>query len=446
MNIVDSRDRQGLTTLFLKLLSVSAFLGVGVSFYKFYLFHIILSIACLWFFYQFLTDVQLRKSFKFRPETSFFIFYVAWYFLSILWSGNQYLGLQSSIQITIGSLLIFLMGHFIRDDAHLKQILKPLAIVYLMHIGLCFLEIFTPFRWFISPASELSYLFGRPMDPGFHEMGHYELSQPTSFFWGPNDTAFVTILGLPFFMYLAPLYLRVILIVSSLVITTYASSRGLLIILFSFFIAYLVERVLHSRKIGIKYLVTGLVLFLLSIGLFLGFADGLKKKEVFGSFDVFAAYTKEIAPIVKQYALNERIIFNNSNENIKERVAFLTCAMDMSYGSRLLGVGAGDILTKSCDYGREYKLASIHNYWIEVLVEGGFFLTLFYMGWILLVLVKLFKRRKNKMALASFFSLGLFIVGVPSISRAIYFLPKYLLYALIVAFLATSLEKDKKIS
>jgi O-antigen ligase len=105
-----------------------------------------------------------------------------------------------------------------------------------------------------------------------------------------------------------------------------------------------------------------------------------------------------------------------------------------SYG---MGVGAGNSVQIQIENDNTHGVYSMHNFWIEILVEAGILFFVVWCLWYFLLVRKVFfigKRhpddfiRYNAKA-ASLALIGL-TIGLISMSSAIYFLPMYLLFGI----------------
>ena len=111
-------------------------------------------------------------------------------------------------------------------------------------------------------------------------------------------------------------------------------------------------------------------------------------------------------------------------------------AFKESYG---LGVGGGNSQVVQKESDNTHGIFSMHNFWIEILVEGGALVFGLWVVWYFLLLRRsyLWWRRKipeENRRLSAAVSLSMIgaVIAIISISSAIYFLPFWLLLALAV--------------
>jgi O-antigen ligase len=128
------------------------------------------------------------------------------------------------------------------------------------------------------------------------------------------------------------------------------------------------------------------------------------------------------------------------HEKIRERLVLLDRAIDYLKAHLFLGRGVGFLVNKSFFYeNRTLQLSSIHNFWIELLIELGVVGLLIFLSFCFYLLWKAFKSKDRFILLSA---LVLSLVSVPLISTMRYFLFFYLLLG-VSYYYASS---DRKIS
>ena len=208
--------------------SVAAAIGVSVSFWKVYLFHIVMVLVIASYFFSRKSNSRFVFGVKYHH-----IFYVmiAWYSLSILWSVNRIYSVAYIFYIFCGAMLVLSVVEYSRTIEMQSRLGRALSYVFSIEIVISVLESSTSFRMPISPYSEYVHYFGREPDLEYiatiSDLS-LSLNTPTGFEWNPNNLAILMLILFPFYFFSMnkKRYVGVILI--PLVIYM-AESRGVLI-------------------------------------------------------------------------------------------------------------------------------------------------------------------------------------------------------------------------
>lgn len=341
------------------------------------------------------------------------VFFGAVSIISITWSSEWPSSLKYNAYVLCGLFIIMIAPYLIKKF-HLKP-LEILAPIFIIHLVLSLLEIFTPLRWFISEYSSLNTFFGRPSQayPEFFE--HY----PTSFFWHQNNCALVTLMALPLILKSQSKFRLAILPLSYLVIFASGSKSIIVLSIIWGGIALISASRLNSFSFK-KVLISGFITSLLGLGSF-QFLNSEQKSELDQSFQTVLEYIRPSADFLMAKIKGDEFEFEKIHINIRERYYFMDGALELLRQSPIKGAGAGAHLnvTHKVD-GTSVQLNSLHNYWLELLTNYGLFVGLY-----LFAVLQIIRKSKTYRA-----SIILFALGAPVLSSAIYFLPKWLLYAL----------------
>ncbi len=299
---------------------------------------------------------------------------------------------------------------------------------FIIEIIISFLEGVTSFRYPISPYSDLVVYFGRPL--GYNRDLPVQIIEllkktPTGFRWNPNDLAVTMLIILPFFIFHRNFWIKFFGIIAITDVIFFTGSRAVYFSLIFVAAGYFIFFV--KRKQILKYL-AGTILLLVAIFLnlillksnfytrFLELTSTVKAAEVFVSED----HEKENSE--SSISIRQNLIKNGIT------------ALLQTYG---LGVGGGNSNRIHSLKGMKntHNITSMHNFWIEILVEGGVLIFILTMLWYAAVFFKLYfitRKTDNKYILYFARSGGLsmigFFVGVISLSSAIYFFPMWLLF------------------
>lgn len=240
-------------------LYVAAFIGVGISYGKFYFFHFVaFPTMFLLLYYVFFSPRIVTK----QKGYTFFYFFCGWSFLSILWSLNKSYSLIYLFYLFCGGIILCSTMYWMNSLNMQLRIFKSLIYVVSADILFSLLEVFTQFRLPISPFSKWLSFFGRSSANFISENTMlYVKSTPTGFHWNPNNLSAVMIMVLPFFLFSSKKRIKFLGALTILLLIIAAGSRGC-------FLAYLltlfVWGLTFSPKRAIKML-----FFYLPISLFL---------------------------------------------------------------------------------------------------------------------------------------------------------------------------------
>lgn len=413
----------------LMILIFSALLGVGISYSSLYLYHIVVFFILIQIAFT-VTKNNNSISF-FKPNTHMhYLLYImfGWYFLSIIWVDNHVDYYKYIFYLLCGLFIVTLLFYKISNFDMLKNIYKFSLYIISFEVIVSLLEIFTSFRWFISPFSKYALLFQQKysFDNSFTEFQYTYLNTlPTGFAWNSNNLALVMLLFFPLFLMFPKKtwFLKIITLLIPIVILLSGSRAGIL----SFILVTLIF-------IFIKKRIKVLLISLASLTILFYSIENLDEKFLY-KFNEIATLT-EILKDTNTNTTNEnsinirRNLINNGLDGLKE-----------TYG---LGVGAGN--SQEIQRQANSKITSMHNFWIEILVESGILFFTIFSIWYVILIYKLFLIYKSKIDNLSQLSLGLslsligFIPGAISASSVIYMLP----FWVVLAFSLVAINLSKK--
>ena len=423
--------RVNINSIILSLI-VSAIIGVAISFSDFYLFHLILSILTIIWIYQ-------VKENKYRLSLDIFsdnhvkaiIVVFLWYLLSLVWAPNLILGLKYIFYIICGIIIILSFISFSNSVENLNTIFKTLSFFIIAQIIIAIFESFTSFRMPISSYSSLAMLFGK--DPinfsGFEDVFLYSrFSPPTGFHWNTNDLAICMVISLPFFLCSKKNYIKIIGTLAITAIIVMAASRAVFLGLLLLFPLYLIFVKKHIGTLSIVWII--LFIFSLSIQE-LRESENPRINEVANSVEALTLF------------LSGEIDVGGSIEWRRELVENGLNAFFSSYG---LGLGAGGTVANQEMIGPVAgRFTSMHNFWIELLVEGGIIVGLTFSFWILSIIYKLFiisrttkSYRLKYYSQSLFLSITAFFPAAIAASSTIYFLPMWIMFGFAISVILLS--------
>jgi teichuronic acid biosynthesis protein TuaE len=415
---------------------LSIVIGVGISYGDLYLFHIIFAIVILQSTRQLIFNSFKINLNAFQNNYIYFMpLFMFWYFITIFWSVNKLYTVQYIFYIFCGTGIVFYIVSAFKTPNDLNRGKKILACIFIIEIALSILESFSTFRLPISPFSDYVTLFGREpsLDPTLDSFSVASLIQPpTGFQWNPNDLALTMITLVPFFLFLNKNFLKWIAIFAITTIIIMTSSRSVFL---SMGILFLIYFIFYKRQIlPIAITISVSLLFFIQI-------ENLKESEnpqiseIANTFSTIQNILSDNILIVESISIREELARNGIN------------ALKNSYG---FGVGAGgSVAIQEKLGGVDGRITSMHNFWLEVIVDSGVLFGIIFLIWYLSLTWNLYLvGLRSKLSHIKYFgksislSLIIFVPAAITSSSVIYFLPMWLLFGFAIA----TLEIESKIT
>ena len=414
----------------IKFFFISATIGVGISYSKLYLFHLIFLLV---FIYYFSGKLNILKVIL---PTRFFIMLPAmftWFLATILWSLDRQASFLYVTYLLIGTGIVFIAVTFARDMQKQEFVYQAIALVVCTEIVASLLECTGYFRLPISPFSNYLQYFGRDgADVKSIEQSllvNY-LHTPCGFEWNPNNLACKMVIVLPFFLFLKKSWLRLFGIIGVIVLIAFSGSRGAVLAATFELIVFFILFKKHNFILLLRNIIVILLILILMKFTGINFSD---ISFINDSFSAIFAY------------INPESI--NSADSIGIRQQLIANGLDALWNTYGLGVGGGADVSMQIQYDNTFydnnydsQTTSMHNFWVELLVNGGLLFFVFFAIWYCRMTYQLFKismltknNRLKYFSAASFLALMGFSIAVISTSSAIYFLPMYLLYGFSIA-------------
>jgi teichuronic acid biosynthesis protein TuaE len=253
---------------------------------------------------------------------------------------------------------------------------------------------------------------------------------PTGFFGNPNDLAVVSVIMLPFFILSAQVFVRLIGMGAILFVVIMTGSRAGLI---SYFISVFVAIFLYGKPV-IKILTA--VLFLFGVFVLSNTLDAIK----FSSFNRVAE-VGYIGDAIREFLFSTEL----SDDSTSLRRQLIANGLDALWGTNGLGVGGGGSksIQEIAGVGVGVEITSMHNFWIELLVEAGVIFFFIFFLWYFFLMGRMFlisKRSKNhfmcSISASICIALFTFIFSAISSSSTIYILPMWMMFGGALAVIA----------
>lgn len=416
-------------TSVVELFLASSVIGLGLSFSKIYLFHVVLLLLILTISY-----LSLKKQVRIvHPRTNLHIVYylmIAWYLIATVWCQEPLYSIMYLFYLFCGVSIVVVIIYYSSTYDSLHRIFKIFAVLFIVELLISLFESLGLFRYPVSPFSDYAHLFGRKMVDIEKNNADILIQQifnmPTGFRWNPNNLAIVMNVILPFFLFCKRKWLSVggVIMIGFIVVS--ASSRGNM---FAFAFICFLYFVMNFKKLVFK-----VVLLSVFIGVVLvGTLSKEKKQDVIDT-------TSGVVEALNVYLFEDNS-FEETSLGLRQR--YIKNGIKALEGTYYIGVGGGnsgnyEYQKNALDPGT--KRVSMHNFWIEILVEGGLFIFLIYISWLsyLILLLRKVYRNSHDINLVYFsssaaLSLCGFFIGAVSGSSVIYDFPMWILIGFSIA-------------
>jgi len=397
--------------------------GVFLSYGALYLCHILV-LACfaLWLFSKKPSTSFLKK--KFSTLYLFPVFMVIWYSLSITWSIDMAQATKYLFYVVFGSVITLSIVEYAINEIRINKLLRFTGVIVCLEVIVSTLEGLTPFRWPLSPYSPLVENFGRSykLDGAFTPEVIEQLQTiPTGFHWNPNNTSVAVLMSIPFFLFSKNWILKIVGTGLGVFVIFASDSRLAILALAMLLLAsifYLKPKVRNITLVA-GFVIAGI------IGIF-----SIAQENV-----IYHKVSESIASVEAMFSDEHRNI-----SSISVRRALAENSKNAIVDSWGIGDGAGNSIMIQKNQGLlDQKTLSQHNFWLELLVDGGALFFLAFVGWLAYIVFRLtaiYKRTEASMkriAGASSLSLIVFCVGCLSMSSAIYFMPLWIMVGIALA-------------
>ncbi|WP_169730496.1 O-antigen ligase family protein [Salinispira pacifica] len=379
------------------LITIAAgYISGGVSFGSVYLLHIMLAISLF---------VLLIRPAKYKIgywdyKIAIYLLWVLYNFFTLLWSWELNYSINTFIIISIGSFVLYLTMVMSSDCNHIVPLFNLLAFVFLIEIAIACIEIITTFRW--------------PFEVGYNNRFAATFI-PTGFRGNPNNLTTVLLMAAPFVLSLKYKW-KYLIILLILIIVFFAQSRGNLIVLSGYLFYYFLvnQNTVKKIKIVITSVISSLIIFVVSPDF-----GSLIAKRITASFIIFKNYV--FGSVGADNSISNRLLL--TEESIK------------LFQQNPLGIGIG--ASKKVFEENGFSILSIHNFFIEMLVESGM-ISLFLFVLMLAIIInsllskeRMYHRKFNRsMNVLMVETLVITIPAIVSISTGYYFIPLYIVLGL----------------
>jgi len=402
---------------------VTALFGASISYQGVYLYHLTLIISVAWLLFNGeIKTLNLRKLVDFKFFYWIGLVLIAVFSLSLLWAENLSYGINYIIKLLIGLSTVFIIVRGVDSSEKLVKIERLIGYFLLFSVCWSIVEIIFGVSWPISQNNAWSDYFGYNSIIAKNEFEFYYYNvTPKAFFWNPNNWAMLLVIVYPILL-LSKKNNTSSFVLFILLVLFFTGSRISFILLVTTHILY---SIFIRRDIFKKYLLSTITI-----------ASCLIVPPYLATFftnkvlaQVLTFKTAEYWGVINRIVGYEIVSFSNlpaqSNDSVRKEL--LETGVNMFIETNGLGVGAGNVnyLLKLQGGVGDKQVTDLHNFWLELLVNGGSVIGGALLVWFILLLVKL-KKQKQWPVLVSV------LVVIPAAiapSSCIYFLPFYVFWA-----------------
>ena len=412
----------------IKLFLFSTIIGVAVSYSKVYLFHVVLVFIMIYaLFIIFRRDASFNINLLQIKELLIWLFIFLFSLGSIFWSLDQRIAIQNIFYLFCGISILIITVTYISSYGRLFQVIPIIGISFFLNMFFGLLETVSPFRLPISPYSNYLDFFGREGTKMFlynEEVKKYVTSMPTGFNWNPNDFSVAMIIFLPFLLFSKN---KLISITGSLTIFYLIIQAGSRTNFIAFIIVVSLFLFLKYRKVFLG----SIIILILTLTLIGGFSsleiENKKIGEALGSFQDLKSLLS-----TKQ----------EGDDSIGVRQKLMIAGIQSVKETKGFGVGIGNSIYIANLYNIKDTPYSLHNFWLQILVEIGLIGFIVIMIWYIWMIVKLYLNARNErddkiksFTLATCLAMIGFFIGSISMGGAIYFLTMWLLFGMAISLI-----------
>ncbi len=412
-------------------LLISSIIGVSVSFSDFYLFHFILIIVSVLVVFQikdnrYKLNIEILKNKYIQVLISIFL----WYLVSLFWTPKFELGVKYIFYLICGISIVLSVTYFSKNINNLNKLFKAISIVIFVEIIISLFESFTAFRMPISSYSPLAVYFGK--DPiNFSDIDSllmYKFMQPpTGLRWNTNDLAVCMVIALPFFLCSKKTLIKFLgasAIITIIIMTASRASFLGLVLIISLYLIFI------KKRIGTLFLVWFSSILLVFGMIQLKESQNPRLNEIANTLEALTLYLSGEVDVGGSLEWRRELLDNGIN------------ALKKTYG---LGLGAGGTVANQEIMGPVAgRFTSMHNFWVEIFVEGGILIGIILFFWYFLIIYNLYQITKNHNERLKYFSQSLFLSMIAFIpaaiasSSTIYFFPMWVMFGFSISVISIS--------
>lgn len=391
------------------MLSAAAWIGIGISFHSIYLVHVILMITMI----VVLSSSSFRQNlWSQRKWSVFWVVSLIVFGLHAIYAADHSAAFKHLVILMLGASITITLPAILPSEKSQRTAWLMVLGVVLFECTCAVMETTGWVRWPIGSISSLNPIFGYPDllerfrdDPQALQFLRYS---PTGFHWNPNDCCLALLLPLPFiYLYRRSNWLPIIYSVVLMFIMLMAGARMLMML---------------------TLLILGLMVFFKSF----------KRRTVLWSLLVNVVMMFAFHQFVNRSQESMKVVGQETDNSSSVRMQLMKRSWELFQQSKGLGIGGGQAqstIQRDGGFGIHHD-TSIHNFWLEWLTEGGVLLALGYLLYFCAIcwsLWRQYRSQSDSCALAFLFTMLIVLLGVVSLSSALYFLPMYVIFGWAIA-------------
>ncbi|WP_420961034.1 O-antigen ligase family protein [Brucella sp. IR073] len=397
---------------------VAVLLGPAIAYSKLYLFHLVLLALLIRTAISLFRNGIILPPKSLRWDAAFFIFFLGWYGLSILWSPNRLYALQYCVYVGMGVLTVYYTAEICRTVERLRSALLVIMATISIEITISIMEGLRFFRLPSSPYSPLRWIVGQePISfAGQSPRQIYDtLGWPTGFTGNPNNLAATLVLMLPLFLLTGRWWIAVLGALSTYCVVSMTDARagaiGFAIVIALWALLFIAHRLgFYGKMLLGATIIAMMIAGPALVGSHIQALADPSRGERLGSYDV--------------------------------RIQLIRNGLNALYETYGLGVGAGGSIAvqeRAAD-AVIGNIRSMHNFWIELLVDGGVVFAALFFIWVCSLVWRLWGIGRSSsdhtlryVGSALVLSFAGFSIGAIGPSSVIYMLPMWMVIGLALA-------------
>ena len=404
-----------------------SFLGSSISFVNIagislIPYRILLILLIVFFIYERYFSLSIYLKVK-----EYFLFFIIWIVYSLLFlnlSIDQVNGIRYISYLFIYFLLLICFVNYIKNIQQIKTVFNIWILFLVITIVVAIWEINTGQHLSVSRYNKSPELID---------------NIPTTFYTNPNDYATFLSISFPFLLffigYSKKIYLKLFFLLISFIIAFLILFTGSRANIISISIAFILYFILSNRKFRIKTFIVLAFIMLISA---IYFQDIFNNMYVMLNTNLVSLFNPAERSADGSNIIRMNLIYNS--------IDFLS----QTYG---FGVGAGNAeawMGKYAIYDTR-GITNPHNWWIEILVDYGLLIFVFYIIIYMRLVYQLFvvflrskDANQKEIAKVLLVSLLTFVFACISSSSVMAFMPQWILLIMSISFInITKLKKGQ---